>query len=57
MIHGNVERETELGFVLRFGVGYGFKLTPQASIGPAVFVDWARDRWTSLVSVAMIVGF
>ena len=56
-VHGAVEKETELGLLLRFGVGYTFRLTPEAGIGPAVFVDRARDRWTSLVSIAMVVGF
>jgi len=56
-VHGAVEKETELEFLLRFGVGYAFRLTPAAAIGPAVFVDRTRDRWTSLVSIGMFVGF
>jgi len=56
-VHGQTEQEEELEFLLRVGAAYGFPLTPQAAIGPFVFVDWAGDRWTTLLAVGMVVGF
>jgi hypothetical protein len=56
-VHDTMEKEIETEFMVRIGVGYVFKLTSQASIGPAVFADRAGDRWASLVSIGMVVGF
>ena len=50
-------QETELAFILRTGIGYSFPLTPEATAGPILLVDHARDRWTTLFALGMIVGF
>jgi hypothetical protein len=55
--HGEAGFEDELEPLLRFGAGYGFGLTPNASVGPAVTADWAGERWTILISVALVTGF
>ena len=55
--HGEVKLEDESEFLLRLGIAYTVPLTSQASLGPAVFIDRAGDKWTTLVSLAMIVGF
>ena len=55
--HGEVAQETELAFILRTGIGYSFPLTPEATAGPILLVDHARDRWTTLFALGMIVGF
>lgn len=57
VVHGETETEKELGFLLRLGAGYGFPLTPQAALGPIVFVDHADERWTTILGVVMVVGF
>jgi hypothetical protein len=54
--HGEVERENEKELMLRIGAGYGFPLG-EASIGPAVFADFAGDRWTIVYGVTMVTGF
>ena len=54
--HGEVEREDETEFLLRLGAGCGFPVG-QASLGPAVFVDWAGNRWTLVYGIAMVTGF
>ena len=56
-VHGVVEQETELEFIIRVGVAYAFELTPNAGIGPVLMVDRGRDRWTSLIAIGMAVGF
>ena len=55
--NGKIETEDETGFLVRIGAGYGFRVTPQASLGPIVLVDKAGDRWTVVYSLAMVVGF
>ena len=42
--------------MVRIGAGYGFPLG-EAGIGPAVFADYAGDRWTIVYGVAMVTGF
>lgn len=54
--HGEVEREYENEFLLRLGAGYGFPVG-QASLGPAVFADWAGNRWTLVYGIGMVTGF
>jgi len=54
--HGETTTEKETEFLLRFGVAYGF-LVAGTSLGPAVFADWARDRWTIVYGVGWTVGF
>jgi len=53
---GEVEKEDETEFLLRLGAGYGFPVG-QASLGPAVFVDWAGNRWTLVYGIGMVTGF
>jgi hypothetical protein len=53
---GEVEREDETEFLLRLGAAYGFPLG-QASLGPAVFVDWGGSRWTLVYGIGMVTGF
>ena len=55
--HGAVETETELELLIRLGAGYGFHLTPDAALGPAVFIDWTSSRATLVVGLSMVVGF
>ena len=55
-VHGEIEKENEKELLLRVGVGYGFPLG-EAAIGPAVFADYAGDRWTIVYGVAMVTGF
>ncbi len=55
--NGEIETENETGFLLRMGVGYGFRVTPQAGLGPMVLVDKAGDRWTVVYALSMVVGF
>ena len=55
--NGEVKQEEELEFLLRVGAVYGFRLTPQASLGPTVFVDTAGDKVTTVLGLTMIVGF
>jgi len=54
--HGAVENEDETEFMLRLGAAYGFAVG-QASLGPAVFADWAGNRWTLVYGIAMVTGF
>ena len=54
--NGEVEKEDENEFLLRLGAGYGFPVG-QASLGPAVFVDWAGNRWTLVYGIGMVTGF
>ena len=54
---GEVKQEEELEFLLRIGVAAGIRLTPEASIGPTVFVDRAGDKYTTVLGVGMVVGF
>jgi len=54
--HGDVEREYENEFLLRLGAEYGFPVG-QASLGPAVFADWAGNRWTLVYGIGMVTGF
>lgn len=54
---GDVKFEDEYEFLLRFGVGYAIRLTSEAGFGPIVLFDRAGDRWTSVVAIAMGVGF
>jgi len=54
--HGVVEKEDETEFLLRLGAAYGFPVG-QASLGPAVFVDWADKRWTLVYGIGMVTGF
>lgn len=55
-VHGEVETENEKELLLRIGAGYGFPVST-ASLGPAVFADYAGDRWTIGYGVTMVVGF
>jgi len=50
-------RATEFAFLIRMGAGYGFRITDESALGPTLLVDWSNNRWTSLVAVAMVVGF
>jgi hypothetical protein len=54
--HGEVEREDETELLFRFGAAYGFPVG-QASLGPAVFADWAGNRWTLVYGIGMVTGF
>ena len=54
--NGKVEKENEAEFLLRLGAAYGFPVG-QASLGPAVFVDWAGNRWTLVYGIGMVTGF
>jgi len=54
--HGEVVKEDETEFVFRLGAAYGFPVG-QASIGPAVFADWADKRWTLVYGIAIATGF
>jgi hypothetical protein len=54
--HGKVEKENEAEFLLRLGAAYGFPVG-QASLGPAVFVDWAGNQWTLVYGIGMVTGF
>jgi len=54
--HGAVEKEDETEFLLRLGAAYGFPVG-QASLGPAVFVDWTDSRWTVVYGIGMVTGF
>jgi hypothetical protein len=54
--HGEVETESETEFMLRLGAEYGFPVG-QASLGPAVFADWAGNRWTFVYGIGMVTGF
>jgi hypothetical protein len=54
--HGDVSKEDETEFLLRFGAGYSFPVG-QASLGPAVFVDTGDKRWTLVFGVTMVTGF
>ena len=56
-VHGKVEQESELELMIRVGVGYAFVLTPEAGLVPVLLVDWAGDRWTSLIGIGVVVGF
>ena len=55
--NGEVEEEQELEFLVRVGAAYGFRLTPQASLGPTVFVDTAGGKVTTVLGLTMVVGF
>jgi hypothetical protein len=55
--HGNIEQEKELELLVRMGVAYAFRFTPQAAIGPIVLVDRAGGRWNTVLGVGMAVGF
>ena len=57
VVHGTTETESELELLIRAGIAYGFPLTPTAALGPALFVDRAGDRWTTVVGITMVVGF
>lgn len=46
--------ETE--FLLRLGASYGFPVG-QASLGLALFVDRAAERWTFVYGIVMVTGF
>jgi hypothetical protein len=54
--HGEVEMEDEREFLMRVSATYGFPLG-QASLGPALFGDWAGNRWTIGYGIGMAVGF
>lgn len=49
--------ETELALLVRTGVTYGFRITPEASIGPSLLVDFVDDRVTFVLGLAFVVGF
>ena len=53
---GEVKKEDETEFLLRLGAAYGFPVG-QASLGPAVFADWAGNRWTLVYGIGMVTGF
>jgi hypothetical protein len=55
--HGEIKTEKEAEFILRFGGGYGWSITPEVSLGPVVFADVTRSRWTIVYGVAWTVGF
>jgi len=58
VIHnGETETEQELALLVRVGVTYGFRLTPEASIGPTLLVDQVGDRTTVVLGMSMVVGF
>ena len=58
VIHNGVpETEQELALLVRVGVAYGFRVTPEASIGPTLFVDQVGDRTTIVLGLGMVVGF
>jgi hypothetical protein len=54
---GEVKQEDELEFLMRAGVVTGIRITPDASIGPTLFVDKAGDKYTTVLGVVMVVGF
>jgi hypothetical protein len=49
--------ETELALVVRTGAAYGFAITPEASLGPTVLVDFVGDTVTYVAGLAFVVGF
>jgi len=55
--NGEVTTEKEYDLILRFGAGWGWSLTPAASIGPVVFADATSKRWTIVYGIGMTVGF
>jgi len=55
--HGEVTTEKEMELILRFGGGYGWSITPDASLGPVVFADVVKDRWTIVYGLGLTVGF
>jgi len=58
VIHnGETETEQELALLVRVGVAYGFRVTPEASIGPTLLVDQVGDRTTIVFGLGMVVGF
>ena len=57
MVDGQLEEETALELVVRAGTGYAFPLTANAGLGPALFADWTRERWTIVMGLAVVVGF
>lgn len=58
VIHnGETETEQELALLVRVAVAYGFRLTPEASIGPTLLVDQVGDRTTVVLGMSMVVGF
>lgn len=54
--NGESEKEDETEFLLRVGATYGFPVG-QGSLGPAVFADWAGDRWTLVYGIGIVTGF
>jgi hypothetical protein len=58
VIHnGETETEQELALLVRVGVAYGFRLTPEATIAPTLLVDQVGDRTTVVLGMGMVVGF
>lgn len=55
--NGEIELESELGLLLRVGAGYSFRLTPEAALGPTLFVDRVGDRTTLVFGLGVVVGF
>jgi hypothetical protein len=54
--HGVVEMEDETEILWRFSATYGFPVG-ESALGPAVFGDWAGNRWTIGYGLAMVTGF
>ena len=55
--NGQPETESELAFLVRVGVSYGFRVAPTASIAPTVLVDRVGDRTTVVLGMGLVVGF
>ncbi len=53
----HVESETEVEFLVRAGVGYGFRIAESAAIGPVFLVDRAPGRTTFVFGLAILAGF
>ena len=49
--------ETELAFLMRAGIAYGFRLTEAAALGPTILADRVHGSTTFVFGLAMVVGF
>jgi hypothetical protein len=57
MVSGRLERDVVVAAGLIYYQLPRLGVMPAPGLGPAVFVDWASDRWTSVFDLGMTAGF